>query len=141
MDSLAADDNDNDDDDGEGKEIAIDAARVAASLWSECEKSWGSDGAHEAFLAHCRKAGTLAYAARCYRAALAKHGADDPVCASRLRQVKALALCSALKPQRQRGAALIAFRGWLQMLAAFFLLVVVGFAVAMYFVSRSKGHP
>ena len=63
-------------------------AREAAQAWSAVENGWDEPERHEAFIALCRRAGVLAFAAARYRQA---QGAGREGAAARLAQIRILA--------------------------------------------------
>jgi DNA-directed RNA polymerase subunit M/transcription elongation factor TFIIS len=47
--------------------IVLGDVRAAAALFENCVAAWDDVAKHDAFLAHCERAGAWAYAAACYR--------------------------------------------------------------------------
>ena len=52
----------------------VPAPGAATALFTKCEEDWSDAARHEAFIDHCRRAGSLAYAASRYRQ---RGGADE----------------------------------------------------------------
>jgi hypothetical protein len=84
----------------DGTDLDLVGAREAAALWELCLRKWEDPAPHDAFLAHCQAAGTFAFAAARYRAALVLKSERDPVATSRLKQVRNLAEQALVVPTR-----------------------------------------